>query len=183
MKKRITFFLLLIGFVFSIFCCRPLFAAGCGQACASASECSGTTCPVCLQGVCSNCGAIGSQADCEIADTGASTNCTWASSTCSNNSNPFPSNDCGQACTTAANCAGTSCPVCQEGVCSDCTGIGNQTDCSSLDTGAVTYCGWTAGGCVNLAELPGGKWAIAVLLVLSAFAIIVIKKRRTFEKH
>lgn len=67
----------------------PSQAAVCGDSCNTSSDCV-YGCQVCESGFCLDCDALGDQATCEDAGTGAATYCVWAGGYCATVMPEFP---------------------------------------------------------------------------------------------
>lgn len=65
----------------SIFVARTAYPANCNQACATAADCVGAGCPICV-GVCTGCATQGDSTSCADVGSGASTYCTSVGGAC-----------------------------------------------------------------------------------------------------
>lgn len=73
---------------------------------------------------------------------------------------------CGDACDINTSCSGGGCGVCLEGFCTNCSAIGDSTNCADSGTGADVACNWSGSSCDNVPsvpELPSSRHRIWIL--------------------
>jgi hypothetical protein len=79
-KKQECFFSFFL-FLFLVLPLHSALAAQCNEACLTTSDCSDSSCAVCI-GSCVTCYAIGESTTCLSTENGGSTNCKWDGRNC-----------------------------------------------------------------------------------------------------
>jgi len=74
---------------------------------------------------------------------------------------------CNESCADASDCSEAGCPVCL-GTCVSCRELGDSGSCADTGTGASDHCFWSAGECLDVADVPELPGQLISFLLLAA---------------